>query len=780
MKYLVILLAGLILFVMKPAHSQEIVINEFMSSNSATLQDADGDYSDWIEFYNSGDIAINLKDFMISDDTLDPDKWKFPEMTFPPKTFLVIFASDKNRLDTTELHTNFKIKGEGEYLLLSNSTGLRLDLMEPVALQTDQTFGRFPDGGINLLFLGVPTPGTANNATSTNIVFSSPAGFYTHPFKIALSSSIPFYTIYYTLDGSIPDTSSLVYTDSIPIVFKDNFADCFSVIPTSPANMSDYFRKWYPPNGPVSKANVVRAALFYNGASVSRVFTSTYFVDTEIFTKYKYPIVSISTDSSSLYDFYTGIYIPGALFDTLDPDWTGNYFQKGDEWERFAHLEYFEENGNLALNQDIGIRIHGKITRHAPQKTLRLYARSEYGESYFNYPLMINSDKDVFKRFLLRSTYADGSQTIFKDAMTHDLVRHLNLDLMNYRPVVVFINGEYWGIHTIRDRIDKYYLGLKYDIEPDSIDILENNSQVEEGSNADYLDMIEYIENNDLSVPEHYNYIKTRMDVDNYIDYQIVEIYFNNNDWPGSNIQFWRERKPGAKWRWALFDLDNCYMDYSFNTLKFVTYEGDTCYQNPTWATFLFRNMLKNSEFEQQFVNRFAQLLNTTFHPDTILPKITEFTQLYEKDIDRHINRWHFPRSYEGWLGDINYTLNNFVKSRPCYMQDFILDFFDLEEDEFGFNCHFNIPDSTTEKFLISPNPASTFFKVKMDSVNFTEYRIAIFDNIGRRVYHENFTTNNGFINKMVDISNLKNGMYFIVLTDGINNFSNKLIKSSH
>jgi hypothetical protein len=345
--------------------------------------------------------------------------------------------------------------------------------------------------------------------------------------------------------------------------------------------------------------------------------------------------------------------------------------------------------------------------------------------------------------------------------------------------VVVFINGEYWGIHTIRDRIDKYYLGLKYDIEPDSIDILENNSQVEEGSNADYLNMIDYIENHDLSEQQHYDSIKKRMDINNYIDYQIVEIYFNNNDWPGSNIQYWRERAPGAKWRWTLFDLDNCYTDYAFNTLKFVTYEGDTCYQNPTWATFLFRNLLKSNEFEQQFVNRFAQLLNTTFQPDTILPKIAEFTQLYEKDIDRHISRWQFPRSHDGWLGDIDYTLNTFVRERPCYMQDIILDFFDLDEDEFDFNCHFNIPETVLNKIRIAPNPASTFFNLKIENPGFTECRITIFDYVGRSIYHENLSISNGSINKTVDISSLKNGMYLVVLSDGSKIFSNKLIKIS-
>ncbi len=779
MKRFALLFAGLMFLMINTIVSQEIVINEFMSSNTSTLQDSDGDFSDWIEIYNRGEAAVNLKGFMLSDDTLAPAKWRFPEMTFLPKTFIVIFASGKDRPDTTELHTNFKIKNEGEYLLLSDSNGVRFDLMQPVELSDDLSFGRFPDGWAGLMFLGTPTPGNMNNA-GINVSFSMPAGFYKQPFKLAIETSNPFDTIFYTLDGSIPDTSSFMYSDSVPIYFRDTCPDYFSLIPTSPAKLKDYFRRWYPPNGPVAKANVVRAASYLNGEFRSPVLSATYFVDTAIFTETKYPIVSILTDSLNLFDFNTGIYVPGVFWDTLDTDFSGNYFQKGDEWERPAHLEYFEDSGNLALDLEVGLRMHGKITRHAPQKTIRVYARSEFGEGYFTYPLMINSDQDKFKRFLIRSSYADGSQTFFKDEMTHDLVKDLNLDLMYYRPVTVFINGEYWGTQIIRDRIDKYSLGLKYNIEPDSIDMLENNSEIEEGSNTDYLNMLEYIENNDLSDQEHYDSIKKRMDIENYIDYQIVEIYFNNNDWPGSNIGYWRERAPGAKWRWILFDLDNCYMDYAFNTLDFVTFEGDTCYQTLTWATFLFRNLLKSDEFKHQFISRFDSLLKTTFQRDTVLNQISIFTQQYEHDIDRHIDRWQFPRSHQGWLDDINFTLNSFARERPCYMREFILNFFDLDEDDLAFTCSESIAEIAEKRFVIAPNPASATFSLIIDGLDFTECQITIFDNLGRAIFKKNIQTNNGSLNEIVDVSNFKTGIYLVNITDGINILTKKLIKTSN
>ena len=614
----------------------------------------------------------------------------------------------------------------------------------------------------------------------TVVTFSAPPGFYQFPFEIVLSSSNPDDTIFYTLDGSIPDTTSFIFSDSIPINYLDTLPNYLSTIPSSPPILVDWFRRWYLPANPVPKANVIRAVAYNDGLFTSQVMTATYFIDTAIFSKYYHPIVSITTDSLCLFDFETGIYIPGIHWDSLNADFTGNYYQQGDAWERPAHIEYFEENGNRVINQDAGIRIQGKITRHAPQKTLCVYARDEYGTNFFNYPLMLNSSVDKFKRFLLRTSFADNGQTLFRDEMTHDLVRDLNLDLMYYRPVIVFINGEFWGIQAVRDHIDKYSLGFKYDIDPDSIDILKNDAIVEEGSNADYLDMIDYIENHDLSVQEHYDYIKTRMDIDNYIDYEIVEIYINNDDWPSTNISFWREQAPGAKWRWILFDLDNGFSNYAFNTLEFVTFEGDTCWQTPTWATFLFRNLLKSEEFRSQFVNRFAELLNTTFMKDTVLQKIDEFTQLYEHGIDLHINRWTFPWGHNTWLYDIENSLGTFATERPCYMRDFILDFFELEEDEFDFQCEVGIIEIPRKNSMIIPNPTSSTFKLIIDESAGKNYQVAIFNNMGSLVRNYQINSSNSSVNMSFDVSGLRSGIYFVRVNDGFNIYTEKLIVTTH
>jgi len=769
----------LLLVFLKPVFSQQLYINEFMSSNLTTLQDSDGDYSDWIEIFNGGNSAINLEGYMISDDIEDPEKWIFPSIYLMPNSFLMVFASDKDRYDTTELHTNFKLKSDGEYLLLSNPESNELDRIDPVTLSADISFGCFPDGDDNLVILVSATPGSTNAPGTSVLNFSMSAGYYTSEFKLGLSTIHAANIIYYTLDGSMPGPNSAIYCDSILITNTDLLPNRFANIPTTPDPMQDHFRKWTIPNGPVPKAIVVRAIAYSEGVPSSAVGTNTYFIDPDFSEKYPYHIVSITTDSVNLFGFDEGIYVPGVYFDSTDTDWTGNYYQKGDEWERPMHFEYFEGNGSRALNQDAGMRIHGKITRHAAQKSLRLYARSEYGESYFKYPFMLNSDQEEFKRLILRTSYADGSQTIFKDAMISDQVKDYNIEMLHYRPVVVFINGEYWGTHTIRERVDKYYLSLMYDVEADSLDLLENNMTVIEGSKDDYQDMVTYIEEHDLSIDEHYEYIKTRMDVDNYIDFLIVQLYFGNIDWPGSNTKYWRERKEGAKWRWILFDLDNTCFDYTFNSLEYATFDGDTSWQNPSWSTLLFRNLLKNEKFEDQFLNRFSHHLNNTLQRDNMITQLGAFIDLYELGIDLHIQRWNFPRSHDGWLGDINYALHKFMDRRPCQMTEYILDYFGITEEEFGFDCDSGIGDISTHR-IIYPNPVRSVVKVKINNWEDDVANLRIYNDMGQSVMDMSLNASAGKVNEAIDVSNLKPGIYFIRVWNEGQSVVTKMIKASN
>lgn len=441
MKHQLIAISFLFFVISLPLVSQDIVINELMSSNSTTIQDEDGDFEDWFELYNNGTIPVNLENYAITDDTDNLRKWIFPSITIQPNGFILVFASDKNKKGSN-LHTNFKLKASGEALILSDNQGTVIDNIAPVSLSTDVSYGRNPDASSNLMHLDIATPGWSNNG-SNNLDFSHPGGFYSSAINLEITSGINQNDIiYYTKDGSMPDRNSLVYTSPIAIYDRTSEPNVLCMIPTSP--------DFSTPGDLIFKGTVIKAISYNNGLPSSKVYTHSYFIHPESFARYDYPVISIAVDTFHLFNKDTGIYVPGKYFDPKDRGWTGNYFQRGKDWEREINVEFFETNGELAFSQKAGLRIHGGGTRSRQQKSLRLYARKDdYGEQYFNHQLFPQKEKNKYKRFVLRSTYGCWSNTVFKDAITSSFAIDVGIEAQYSRPAIVFINGEYWGIHTM-------------------------------------------------------------------------------------------------------------------------------------------------------------------------------------------------------------------------------------------------------------------------------------------------------------------------------------------
>src|SRR5690625_703102 len=292
--------------------------------------------------------------------------------------------------------------------------------------------------------------------------------------------------------------------------------------------------------------------------------THTYFVFPEERDKHAFPVISIVGEEDSFFGDRNGIYVPGNNYREGRYN-TGNYYQRGRNWEREISFEFFEVNGERAIAQNAGVRIHGGTSRRYAHKSLRIYARSDYGESYLNHQIFPDLPFDSYKRLILRPSSQDQGHTMFKDAFAQHLVSHLNFDTQASRPSVVYINGEYWGIHNIRERFDDRYLERTYDVSRDEIDHLEDQHDVREGSNRHYRQMIDFVESNDLSVESNMERVKTMMDTESYLDYFSSQIYYVNFDWPHKNIQFWRSQTdyiphapPGldGRWRWMMFDMD--------------------------------------------------------------------------------------------------------------------------------------------------------------------------------------------------------------------------------
>lgn len=684
----------LLFFGMAGSHvfAQNLHLNEIMSANDATLADEDGDFEDWIEIFNSGDTPINLSGFGLSDDGDEPFEWTFPDTTIQPGGFILVWASDKNRsVPGGELHTNYGVSAGGEQLFLTHSNGTLLDQSPERELEDDISLGRQPDGTGNWFLFDEPTPGVAN--TSEPLVvqldppeFSHEPGFYNSAFNLELSHDEEDVTFYYTLNGSTPTEESAVYSGPISISDRSNEPNSFSTIPTNFMNNEYGFRE---PAGLIPKSTVLRILAVKEGYRPAES-THTYFVFPEGKEKHKLPVISITTDSLNLFGHEQGIYVPGTHYEEGKDD-TGNYYQRGDNWERVASFEFFDDDGELQVSQNVGLRIHGGFTRRYAHKTLRVYARGEYGEGSINYEIFPDEEYDEYERLLLRNSGNEQGYTMFRDAAAHTIVSHFNMDTQAHRPSVVYINGEYWGIHNIRERFDDNYLERVYRVDGDRIDYLTNRWEIQYGSNWPYQDMVNFIDSADLSDEANLDSVKTLMDIDNFLDYYTAEIYFINTDWPFGNIDFWRlhtaynEHAPAGhdgRWRWMFFDLDASFgfvENADYNMLARVTRRY--LFDDVTWPNLIIWNLLQNESFKHDFINRMADHLNTSFRTDRVLGIIDNLQLQIESEMPQYSQRWGRPEGMNQWHGFVN-GMRNFAEQRPEFMRQNILNHFGLESTE--------------------------------------------------------------------------------------------------
>lgn len=531
-------------------------------------------------------------------------------------------------------------------------------------------------------------PNNYSDASLLQPIFSHAGGFYESSFHLEITSPMEEAVIYYTLDGSEPDPISNVestYTYEGPITIEERTDNPLSAIPT---NFIVEARDWKEPQP--SKSGMVIRAYFETEEMTSGIITRSYFIQPQ----YTLPVISLVTDADHLFDEETGIYVPGVHYESSSEnrDATGNYYQRGDEWERPIHIEYYESNGDLAFAQDAGVRIHGNFTRRFPQKSLRLYSRSDYGTSRFSYQFFDEKPINDFNRILLRNSGNDWGMTMFRDAALQSLVHHLNLDTQYYKPTIVFINGEYWGIHNVRDRLDQHYLETHYGGDRGDFTILEREGRLSEGSEKgqeDYALMIEYVKNNNLAEQHHFEHIQSLMDIDNYRNYYITQIYNANTDWPQNNISYWRyEKSDGAnslpgldgRWRWMAFDMDRTlgYVPPSHNTVEWATSLTNERH-NHEWPNVLFRSLLNNEQFKHTFINEFADHLNTTFHPDRVIQTIQKMKAGIEPEMENHIKRWGAPTSMDEWNNNVEKMID-FAEQRPMFVREHLANHFNLGE----------------------------------------------------------------------------------------------------
>lgn len=731
MKKITLLTVLFLLLGLSPIMAQGLVINEVLSSNTDVNTDEDGDYQDWVELYNGSAVDVNLNGFGLSDDPAVPFKWVFPNVTINVGEYLLIWCSDKNRTTPGQpLHTNWKISAGGEVITLTDPASITVDASPAASLNDNISWGRLPNGTGPFVMFQEVTPAAVNSTEGFEGFleapdFSQTGGFFTAGFDLTISTQEEGATIYYTLDGSDPDPANLggttyqyknqyieypgetdgpmltesfqTLTYSSPITIVDRSSE-----PNKIANISTTFDNVpaYIPTEPIFKGTVVRAKVFKEGSMPSPIASHTYFITPEGASRYTLPVVSIAINDDKFFDYEDGIQVAGIDYDTWraenpteEPHYmaVGNFYRRGSENEKIGNFTYIVD-GNQVVSQDIGYRTRGGGSAEYPSKALNMYVRAELGGEFLEYPFFSTLNETNFDRLMLRNGGGDFYGTMYRDGMIQQLCAGLNVENEDYQPVVAFINGEYRGILDLREKkYDNNYFERVYGI--DDVDVLEDNGDtVEEGDNDDYLTLRDYMENNSLVDDANYNYVLTRLDPESFADYFISNIYFDNTDWPGTNILFWRKKTEGfvpnapyghdGRWRWALHDMDDTLSFGSdgpdHDNLASATALGGPDWPNPEWSTLFLRRMLENNTFKNHFINRFADLMNSWYLSDRLVAKIDEMSALLAPEMAEHSARWDTMIDVEDDLLWYYNLYTDFANQRPGFQRDHIRNKFSI------------------------------------------------------------------------------------------------------
>ena len=561
----------------------------------------------------------------------------------------------------TNLHTNFKISSGTETLFLSDASENLIDELTAENLPPNTSVGISISSG-NLVSYLETTPGYENSSTEfigavqSEVNFSQESGAIDGPFNLTLSGNSSGEVIHYALGGEEPTESSPIYTQPIEIS----------------ANTS------------------VRARIFLANYFPSPIFTKSYIQN----SNHEIDLMLLSTAPNNFFDEDNGIYVfgPNGTYSTNQPYFGANFWE---DWERPIHFS-FHENGTDQFSEfNAGVKIFGGWSRgQNGQRSLALFARGQYGDSKFDHSFFDQLEYDNFEALVLRNSGQDWMRSSMKDIMLTSLMRGSGLDFQEHNPVATYLNGEYWGMYNLREKINEHMLASKHNIDADDITLLTNNAEEIEGSNEEYTQLIEYVTTSDLTIDSNFEYVNEQIDLTEYALYQASNIFFNNTDWPGNNIKFWKH--PAGKWRWIMYDTDFGFgpfwniNNYQENTLSFALEPNGSGWPNPSWSTLLFRRLTTNLGFRNKFINRYADELNTRFLSNNVITHIDQIYATIEPEVISHYERWRNDPSLtnigvninniSGWVGYHIDQMKIFADNRPSIVKNHILSQFNLPD----------------------------------------------------------------------------------------------------
>lgn len=630
-----------------PATAQ-VVINEVCAANWTGPTDGFGEREDWIELYNTGGAAVNLGGWFLSDSQNNNTKYPIPAgTTIPGNGRLLVWCSGRGTT-APPLHTNFKLtQSTGERAVLSNASGIIVDNFQFAnPTQADHSWGRTTDGaGTWSLFL-TPTPNAANTGASPSYyapkpTMSQPPGYHSVPINVALTAPGPGLTIRYTTDGSTPTAASTAYSGPIAI----------------------------------ASTTVLRARTFSSAAGVppSFVETNTYFIN----QTHTLPILSCSGDQvTALLNGNGGI-------------------------EPVGVLEYFGADGVLRDKAAGDFNKHGQDSWAYGQRGVDFVARDQFGQNDgIHYKVFRTKNRQQFQRLIIKAAAGDnydfgpGQPAHIRDMYVQALsdVGKLKLDERTYEPCIVYINGQYWGVYDLREKVDDHdYTNYYYDQGEFDLQFLKTwgGTWSEYGgaqAQADWNALRAYINGNNMGDPAAFAYVDSQFNWKSLIDYFCLNSYTVCADWLNWNTGWWRGMNPAGehkKWGYILWDMDATFGHYTnFTGIPDQTVNADPCnvenLPNPGGqghTEILEKLLQENPEVHDYYINRYIDLGNTLFSCDFMLPFLDSLIANIAPEMPGQVARWN--GSVAGWQANVQ-NLRNFIQTRCVTIQQGLIDCYTL------------------------------------------------------------------------------------------------------
>jgi len=627
------------------AMTQKVYINEVCAVSSSSVSGLSKE--DWIELYNNTDQPINLEGWSLSKYVSDLRYYTFPSVTIQPHSYLVISASGTASYSVKSLDAGFKVSHTGNTLYLVDADGLVTDSFDTGLQRSGVTSGRVIENNTLVRrFFTTATKGKANAANGSSQAYALPAELESSAgvlvadrHTVTITTLQPGGVIYYTTDGTTPDQSSTLYTGPITL----------------------------------EKSASIRAIVYADGVLPSQIATQTFLITNE----HKLNVVCLTCDPDDLFSEETGIWAKGPGYTDTYPHTGANFWK---DWEREVFFEYYETDGTLGISFSAGIKNHGQYSRAQAQKSVSINLKEAYGSGTSYYPFFGTDEITVFDNLLLRTGGQDWNYTNLIDAYCARVVNgEMDLDIMRDIPVAVYVNGEYWGLYYIREKINESYLYNHHGIEEDNLDLIKGNSIVQAGSYTAHKELLNYIKSHDLSNQKYFDYVASQIDLEEWTNYWITESFFGNTD--TGNIRFYCTKDGEGKWRWILFDMDWAMYPstYKWNHIEeFLAQSGHGV--GNAFSTTIARGLMQNEGFRQYFVEQYAKYMNTTFHPDRLVAILDEMAAQIDEEMVRQCSRWG-AISYKNWQKNIN-NLRTMLRNRWTLAKEDLQQTFDLTNAE--------------------------------------------------------------------------------------------------